>query len=215
MVLLKKEVNNITLKTAFDFDNSHTKLVDVILACLEDKTVDVPTGDEANSVVPISILEWFPVVCSKVMFDNSGGSYTPFFNPTIMTFAMKLLLTANRLPPVDVFIGEIQLSRELRNHNDAFCFALVHEIQHAINALKHAYPALTNWKGFLFNIIKIDELFKADDINRKIDRLTKLDRVQDESPIDEELKNLEGTFGPPVHAWFKGYSKFLNDVVMK
>jgi hypothetical protein len=215
VLLLEKKVNNIDLKTEFCFDDRHSKLVENILVCLEGKTVDVPTGDKANSVIPISILEWFPIVCSKVRLDNSGGSYTAFFNPTIMTFAMKLLLTADRLPPVDVFTGEIQLSRELRNHNDAFCFALIHEIQHAINALKHAYPALTNWKGFLFNIIKIEELFKAENLNHTIDRLTELDRVQDESPIEEELKNLEGTFGTSIHMWFTGYSNFVNDVIMK
>ena len=215
MLLLEKKINNIVLTTEFYFDDRHSKLVENILVSLEGKTVDVPTGDETNSVIPISILEWFPVVCSKVIFDNSGGSYTTFFNPTIMTFVMKLLLTANRLPPDDVFTGEIQLSRELKNHNDAFCFALIHEIQHAINALKHAYPALTNWKGFLFNIIKINELLKAKDLKHTIDRLTKLDRIQDESPIEEELKNLEGTFNSSVHMWFKGYSEFVNDVIMK
>ena len=215
MLLLEKKINNIVLTTEFYFDDRHSKLVENILVSLEGKTVDVPTGDETNSVIPISILEWLPVVCSKVRFDNSGGSYITFFNPTIMTFAMKLLLTANRLPPVDIFTGEIHLSRELRNHNDAFCFALTHELQHAINALKHAYPALTNWKGFLFNIIKIDELLKAEDLNHKIDRLTKLDRIQDESPIEDELNILEGTFGSSIHIWFNAYSEFVNDVIMK
>jgi len=215
VLLLEKKINNIVLTTEFYFDDRHSKLVENILVSLKGKTVDVPTGDETNSVIPISILEWLPVVCSKVRFDNSGGSYITFFNPTIMTFAMKLLLTANRLPPVDIFTGEIHLSRELRNHNDAFCFALTHELQHAINALKHAYPALTNWKGFLFNIIKIDELLKAEDLNHKIDRLTKLDRIQDESPIEDELNILEGTFGSSIHIWFNAYSEFVNDVIMK
>ncbi len=215
MIYLEKEVNSITLQTEFYFDDGHTKLVEDVLTCLKGKTVDVPTGDKANSVIPISILEWFPVVCSNVGFDNSGGSYTTFYNPTIMALTLRIALNAKEGTPVDVFTGKIKLSRELRNYNDAFCFALIHEIQHAINALKHAYPALTNWKGFLFNIINVDELFKSEDLNSTIDRLSELDRVQDESHIEEELKNLEDTFGSSIHTWFKGYSEFVNDVIMK
>ena len=132
-----------------------------------------------------------------------------------MALTLRIALNAKEGAPVDVFTGKIQLSRDLRNYNDAFCFALIHEIQHAINALKHAYPALTNWKGFLFNVINVDELFKSEDLNSTIDRLSELDRVQDESHIEEELKNLEDTFGASIHTWFKGYSEFVNDVIMK
>ena len=215
MVLLEKEVNGVTLKTEFVFDGEHIKLVKDVLKCLEGKAVDVNTGGEKNTLTSISILEWFPVVCSKVRLDNSGGSYTTFFNPTIMTLAMKLLLTASRLPPVDIFTGEIKLSRDVINHDDAFCYVLAHEMQHAVNALNFSYPALTNWKGFLLNVIKFEELIKAEDFNPTIDRLMKLDRVQDESTMEEELMNLEDTFGSPVHVWFKGYSEFVNDVIMK
>ncbi len=215
MLFLKKEVNSIALKTEFYFDDRHAKLVEDVLTCLKGKTVDVPTGDKTNSVIPISILEWFPVVCSKVMFDNSGGSYITFYNPTIMALTLRIAFHAKEGAPVDVFTGKIQLSRDLRNCNDAFCFALIHEMQHAINALKFAYPALTNWVGFLFNIINVNELSESEDFNPTIDRLSKLDRVQDESPIEKELKNLEDIFGSSIHVWFKGYSEFVNDVIMK
>jgi hypothetical protein len=88
-------------------------------------------------------------------------------------------------------------------------------MQHAINALKYAYPALTNWKGFLFNIINVNELLNAEDFDPTIDRLTELDRIQDKAPIEEELKTLEETFGSPIHTWFRGYSKFVKNVIMK
>lgn len=48
-----------------------------------------------------------------------------------------------------------------------------------------------------------------------IDSSTELDRTQDEDSIEEEIKLLEETFGSSVHAWFKGYIKFLNNVIMK
>ncbi|MGR3221246.1 MAG: hypothetical protein ACUZ8H_15735 [Candidatus Anammoxibacter sp.] len=219
MILLEKEVNGTTLKTEFYFDDRHIKLVKDVLECLEGKTVDVPTGNEENDLISISILDWLPVVCSKVRFDNSHGSYITIFNPAIMTLAMKLLLTVNRLPPAVIFIGEIHLSREVMNYNDAFRFVLVHEMQHTINALKYAYPATTNWKGFLFNIAKVHELLEpkgvAESIEPTIERLAELDRGQDEVPIEEELKIYEKLFGASIHTWFRGYSKFLNDVVMK
>ncbi len=215
MVLLEKEVNGIALKTEFEFDDKHIELVKSVLNCLKGKTVGVPIGNEANEVIPISILEWLPVVCRRIMFDGSGGSYITFFNPTIMAHAMRLLLRANKPIAVDMFVGEIKVSRDVRNYNDAFCYVLVHEMQHAINALKYAYPALTNWKGFLFNIINVNELLNAEDFDPTIDRLTELDKIQDEAPIEEGLKPLEETFGSPIHTWFRGYSKFVKDVIMK
>ena len=222
MVLLKKEINGKTFKTKFEFDDEHIKLVKIVLECLEGKMIDVLKGDEENTLTSISILDWFPIVCSGIQFNNSGGSYITFYNPTIMALTLRMALHAKEGPPVDVFTGKIQLSRDLRNFNDAFCFTLIHKMQHAINALKYAYPAITNWVGFLFNIININEKFinvgelsKSENFNPLIDRFTGLDRIQDEAPIEEELKILEETFGPPVNYWFREYSEFINDAIMK
>ena len=55
--------------------------------------------------ISISILEWFPIVCKKIMFDSSGGSYITFFNPTIMTFALRTSLKLSEYPPIDIFVG--------------------------------------------------------------------------------------------------------------
>ncbi len=46
MVLLEKEINGATLKTEFEFDDHHIKLVNDISKCLEGKTTDVFKGDE-------------------------------------------------------------------------------------------------------------------------------------------------------------------------
>jgi hypothetical protein len=167
----------------------------------------VPTGNESNSLTSISILEWFPVVCNKVMFDGSGGSYITFFNPTVMTLAMKLLLKLSEPIPVDVFTGKIKLSRDVTDHNDAFRYTLAHEIQHAINALSFAYPALTNWKGFMFNIIKIDEVRNTNDFDQVTDRLRKVDMIQDEGSLEEQLEMLRKSFGSSINIWQQEYIK--------
>lgn len=212
MILLEKEFKGLVIKTEFDFDDEHIKLVKDVLKCLEGKTVDVPKGDASSSVVPISILEWFPVVCKNVKFDSSAGSYTKFFNPTILALTLRTLSKACEGPPVDIFVGRIDLSRELRNYSEAFCFALAHEMQHAINALKYAYHALTNWEGFLLNTINVNELLNAKDFEPTMDRLAELDTLQDESPIEEELKLLEKTFGPNIRIWHRDFAKLCEAI---
>ncbi len=210
LVLLEKEIDGEVFKTKFEFDDEHTKLVKEILKCLKGKTVDVPIGDEANGVIPISILDWFPIVCSKVKFDTSGGSYITFFNPSIMALTLRALLEL-KLPSIDAFAGNITISRDVINCDDAFRYTLAHEMQHAINALNFAYPALTNWDGFLLNTIQIKEVRTSPDFNPTIDRLTKLDRIQDEVSIEEELKTLEKTFDSPINTWYEGFKIFVNE----
>jgi hypothetical protein len=212
MIILKKEISGATLNTEFEFDDDHIKLVKDVLKCLEGKTTDVLNGEDENTLTPISILDWFPIVCSSIHFDNSGSSYITFFNPTIMALTLRIALQTKEEPPVDVFTGKIKLSKDLKNNNDAFCFALIHEMQHAINAMKYAYPALTNWEGFLFNIIKIEELYTTEGFNSTIDRLTVLDRLQYGVSIEEELKILENTFGPAINTWREGYIKCINNI---
>jgi hypothetical protein len=42
MIVLKANINNVELKTEFDFDNKHTKLVKDVLDCIKRKKIKVP-----------------------------------------------------------------------------------------------------------------------------------------------------------------------------
>jgi len=75
MILLEKEVNGETFKTDFDFDDKHIGLARDVLKCIKGKTVDVPDPSKKGTMIQIHKLEWLPIVCKHVSFDNTYGHY--------------------------------------------------------------------------------------------------------------------------------------------
>ncbi len=269
MIPLKKEVNGKIFETDFVFDDRHIELVEDVLECLKDKTVDVPDPDKKwtppwkipvsvdnrelkynrlrcwdipkgyqwhelasseRGMVQIPIHDWLPIVCKRVSFDSTNGRYFGEKNPLLQAFkatqplheAVELIpggllsvnevysdiLTRTRIE--DGYAGDIIIARELKQSDGSFRFVLAHEIQHAINMLEIIYPALINWKGFIFNVLEIDELGLDDFTDSKI-----MDDALDRNTTKIEIETLEYTFGHPIHTWYKGYEKFVNDMEMK
>jgi hypothetical protein len=197
MVILQKEINGEILKTEFEFDDHRIKLVKDVIKCLKDKTIDIPTEDQSYGEVKISILDWFPHICGKVKLDTTTGRFVQATRPAVL-----MLLGEDELPE-NAFVGQIVLSRELLQCDDAFCYSLAHELQHAINTLKFVYLALRDWKWAKENIVKIHE------------EITALDSILDGDSREEELEILSKTFGSSIYKWQEGYIKFIDDVMMK
>ncbi len=176
-----------------------------------------------KGLIQIPILEWLPVVCRGVSFDDAYGRYFGNINPIFHAF--QVIRPLRDIIPVisggtlseDEAISELAtkftgdhfgviiIARELKQSDDAFRFALAHEIQHATNKLEVVYPALTNWKGFIFNILEIDESLLDDFTESKI-----MDDILDKSTTKDELELLENTFGQSILTWYKAYEKITD-----
>jgi hypothetical protein len=153
MITLKKEVNGKTFKTEFDFDNKHIGLVRDVLKCLEGKTFHVPDPtSKERAMIQIPILDWLPIVCKNVSFDNTYGHYFKGCNLAFHVVNMwecrntildgfhclsESQVDKNYIERIKKFANldgshrKITIARELKKSDDAFRFVLAHEIQHA------------------------------------------------------------------------------------
>ncbi len=191
---------------------------------------DIPKGyqwhelaSSERGMVQIPILEWLPIVCKKVSFDNTYGKYYSLIaNPITYAFDMRenkdkvrrhIVLEKQDneyLKSINLFAnyhysnmvaGEITLTRELRQNKDAFRVVLAHEINHAIDNLEIVYPSITNWKGFCDNILELDT-HTTDDFSDVLFKKTMPDGVY-------RFDILEGYFGDSARTWYKGHEKFV------
>ncbi len=174
-------------------------------------------------LIQIPILEWLPIVCKKVFFDNTYGRYYSLIaNPITYAFDMwenkdkvrrhiALKKQDNEyLKSINLFTdyhhsnmvaGEITLARELRQNKDAFRVVLAHEINHAIDNLEIVYPSITNWEGFCDNILELNT-HTADDFSGFLFKKTMPDGVY-------RFDILEDYFGDSARTWYKGHEKFV------
>lgn len=172
--------------------------------------------------IEISVLEWLPIACKRISFDNAYGRYS---KNSIFAFQLPLLIkemativerqhkseedlfsfsTLAKLHKTDSLAGEIEIAREFKKSDDGFRLLIAHEVMHAINNLQWIYPAMINYEGFLNNIVG------GSDFDQEHDVLLSLPDELLDSPIERtHLILLESMFGKIVYTWSKGYSKFV------
>lgn len=170
-------------------------------------------------LIYISILKWLPTVLGKILIvstedlpiDKFGqpavghfqGSYKRIIFDTFFFHKEKII----DLKPY-YWQPEIHLSSELLTSEDAFCFVLAHEIQHAINWLEIAYPVIKDFEGFKHNILDINNSEYGDftDVENHFRLLTDID-LDDEIYVSEWGALLD-TFGDNIHKWGNGFYEF-------
>ncbi len=210
MIVLEKEINGAALKTTFELDEKFTLFAKDVLSCLEGKKVKVLK--DVNNVIEISILEWLPIVLSNVRFSDSRGKYVIPVNFIQILSVLSLM----RQQQSAIFAGEIKINIELTNSDAAFKYVFAHELQHAIDQLYHAHYAVTDWQGFLHNVLRMPDMYKIEDdeeyienFGKLVDQFYKIRKGVDIMPNNEKIRALKTTFGASIEDWHKSYIEFV------
>jgi hypothetical protein len=160
-------------------------------------------------VIEISLVESLPAVCRCVMLGNPEtdngvrlhGSYRIQVNP------IRYAFDVGTKPGPGTFAGEIILSSAFADNEDAFCYMLAHELQHAVNHLPSVYPALVDWEGYKDNVLQVNRVPIDDFAFAQVEDEVLNGNIEG----SKQVEILEGMFGPRIHSWFRGYERFCGE----
>lgn len=173
-------------------------------------------------LIKIPILEWLPVTCKRILFDNTHGRYSKKTGglARVSIFTLILIQQASNkrnlknkanwnkimdILEIDDLGGEITIAREFKKSNNSFRFLIAHELLHAINSLESVYPAMLNYKGFLENIYCEQGDALSSDFN-----ISFMDEIIDGYDERLNLTTLKLYFGSSVNVWHNGYKEFVS-----
>ncbi len=227
MIKLEKTIHGTTYKTEFNLKDDYREAIEEVLQCLNGKTVTVLSSTGEYDKV-ISVIEWLPLVCSSVSFNTDGARYTRGADPTSqgrenVTYR-DIITNLVHMQPLErekkiveeeekpfqhdnENMGIITLSRDLKRSRIAFCFALAHELTHAISRLENVYLAVVNWKKF---INCCEEGLIHDEAH--FEWTTVGDILDGEPYPGAELEVMENYFGTAVQEWAKGYERYCREI---